>query len=165
MLLRKILSYSKSPSTMAAAAAGAAGSSMAAGLTGREMADMISQPLPLETETQVRLTDTGYFITGKPGLAGRRMSCRANMKGNIVSNDITFTPGPEGHFVYTGYRPNSVSIRVLSGAAGGASLGGREDERDSEDSGEDSSDGFDSDDSSAPPPLPQQEHRSFPSAY
>lgn len=97
----------------------ASGKSSASNLTGPEAAAMFSaRPAPLVHRFAFNLTDDGFFITGPADATGTSLTYECVVSGRTISNDIVFTPGPEGHFIFTGKRPSSVRVQTTGGAAG-----------------------------------------------
>lgn len=88
-------------------------------MTGPEAAAMFSaRPSPLGHRFAFDLTDDGFFITGPAEAAGSSLSYECVVGDRTIANDIFFTPGPEGHFIFTGKRPSSVRVQTTGGAAG-----------------------------------------------
>lgn len=90
-------------------------------LTGPEAAAMMAaRPDALAAGYRFGFTlkDDGFFITGPPDAAGQRLRYECTTNGRTIADDLVFTPGPEGHYVFTGRRPSSVSVQTLGGAAG-----------------------------------------------
>lgn len=170
-VVKKLLDFFSGASRAVSSAAGAAAAmaatatrSSSTGLTGPELADALSQPMSLDTRYRVRPADNGFFITGESSIFGRRLRYHATAAGRAYTDDITFSPGPEGHFIFTGSRPESVTVRVLDGGSTTSETVDegshdpyrrRADGRSEDDSG---ADAWDDDDTSS-------SHRSHPPAY
>lgn len=170
-VVKKLLGFFSGASRVVSSAAGAAAAmtaaasrSSSAGLTGPELADALSQPMSLDTRYRVRPADSGFFITGESSILGRRLRYHATAAGRVYTDDITFHPGPEGHFIFTGSRPESVTVRVLDGGSTTSETleegdrdrhHRRENNRSDEDAGAESWDDSDS----------RSTHRSHPPAY
>lgn len=92
------------------------------GLTGPEAAALLStRPAPLAHRFGFNLADDGFFITGPDDAAGSHLRYECNVAGREIADDLVFTPGPEGHFIFTGKRPSSVRVQTTGGAAGTSS--------------------------------------------
>ncbi|MGV3662983.1 MAG: formylglycine-generating enzyme family protein [Prosthecobacter sp.] len=88
-------------------------------MTGAEAATMFSaKGTPLGHRFAFNLTDDGFFITGHEDAVGTRLKYECVVGGRMIADDIVFTPGPEGHFVFTGKRPSSVRVQTTGGTAG-----------------------------------------------
>jgi len=97
-----------------------------------------------------RVVEDGFWIRSNMLSPGSLVSCRYTTEGRPQEMNVRYEPGAEGHFIYTGSRPSSVSVVVAPG--GGPTDITRE-----------------------PPPLFQQppddedndnrRHRGFPRAY
>lgn len=98
------------------------GSALATGLgtlTGMQAADMLTQPAqPLSHRFGFNLTDDGFYISGPDEASGTLLHYECLVGDRTLADDVTFTPGPQGHFVFTGKRPSRVSIQTTGGAAG-----------------------------------------------
>ena len=66
-------------------------------------------------ELTTRIVDDGFWINGPTSAAGSTVSYHYVVKGVTQNDQVVFAPGPQGHFIFTGSRPQSVSIRT-SGA-------------------------------------------------
>lgn len=88
-------------------------------MTGPEAAALFSaKPSPSGHRFTFNLTDDGFFITGPAEATGTSLSYECVVGDRDIANDIIFTPGPEGHFIFTGKRPTSVRVQTTGGAAG-----------------------------------------------
>ena len=58
-----------------------------------------------------RITPDGFWITGPRSLTGRQVQYICTVDGNEVRDSVVFTPGPEGHFVFTGGKPVMLALR------------------------------------------------------
>ena len=70
-----------------------------------------AQPVQIGVGTPmyVRTMDDGFWITGDwPVGTPLRLSYLAN--GAPMTHDLIYRPGPDGHFFYTGMRPDSVMV-------------------------------------------------------
>jgi formylglycine-generating enzyme required for sulfatase activity len=72
---------------------------------------MPGQPL------RVRMVDDGFWITGDGVSVGTPISCRYEMGGQSQQTDVRYQGGSQGQFVFTGGRPDNVSVSVNSGAS------------------------------------------------
>lgn len=77
-----------------------------------------SQPPPLSQRFNFNLTDSGFFIIGPEEAVGTQVQYTADLGDQVMTDDILFSPGPEGHFIFTGTRPKGVTVRTLGGMAG-----------------------------------------------
>lgn len=95
------------------------GPATASDMTGPEAAAMFSaRPSPSGHRFVFNLTDDGFFITGPAEAAGTSLAYECVVGDRTISNEIFFTPGPDGHFIFTGKRPSSVRVETSGGAAG-----------------------------------------------
>jgi hypothetical protein len=64
---------------------------------------------PARAAPTVRIVDDGFWIRSDwpPGSA---LSLKYLIGGMPMSQHITYQPGPEGHYVFTGQRPDSVTV-------------------------------------------------------
>jgi formylglycine-generating enzyme required for sulfatase activity len=74
---------------------------------------------PLRT----RIVDDGFFIDGEVP-RGTVVSCRYVVNGTLQTSEVTIDGTPGGQFVYTGSRPENVSIVVEPGGGPSSGLGG-----------------------------------------
>lgn len=92
------------------------------GLTGPEAAALLSaRPAAMAHRFGFNLTDDGFFITGPEEAVGSHLRYECTVAGRDIADDLVFTPGPEGHFIFTGKRPASVRVQTTGGAAGTSS--------------------------------------------
>lgn len=73
----------------------------------------------------VRLGEDGFWIVGAGVSAGTPVACRYSVNGNPQSQSVRFEPGPQGHFVFTGSRPENVSVSAGLGGAPGTTTSRR----------------------------------------
>ena len=66
---------------------------------------------PLST----RIVDDGFWIQSSDLWPGALVTCRYDIDAGPQELNIRFEPGAEGHFVYTGSRPRSVSVVAAPG--------------------------------------------------
>lgn len=85
----------------------------ATGLTGQQMAEALSRQSQLGGSFRVQVQDSGFFILGAPGQQGELLRYTAAVGGQTLSDEISFMPGPEGHFIFTGTRPASVTVQTV----------------------------------------------------
>jgi formylglycine-generating enzyme required for sulfatase activity len=62
-----------------------------------------------------RIVDDGFWIQSSELPTGALVTCRYTTEGGTQEINLRFEPGAEGHFVYTGSRPHSVSVVVAPG--------------------------------------------------
>jgi hypothetical protein len=73
------------------------------------------------TAPRSRIVDDGFWIEGGSVPAGTPIKCRYVAGGVTKETDLTYEARPGGQFIYTGQRPSSVSVIVMTaGAAMGA---------------------------------------------
>ena len=65
-----------------------------------------------------RVGPDGFWITGPPALNGQPLYYTCMVNGERHEERVLFTPGPEGHFIFTGSRPTTVAVRSDGGDAG-----------------------------------------------
>ena len=119
-------------------------------LTPREAAEQFgSQPPPIAQRFAFQLTDSGFYINGPEAAVGSQIQYTADLGNRVLSDDIVFSPGPDGQFIFTGVRPKSVRVQTTGGQLG--TTGGLS-----------SSSSFDDDHSSR---FSSSSSSSFPSAY
>lgn len=95
------------------------GTTAMSNLTGPEAAAVFSaRPSPLGHRFAFNLTDDGFFITAPDAAAGTPLKYECVVGGRMIADDIVFTPGPEGHFIFTGKKPSSLRVQTTGGAAG-----------------------------------------------
>ena len=88
-------------------------------LTPREAADLFAaQPPPLAQRFVFQLTDSGFYINGPEAAVGSHIQYTADLGDRVLSDDIVFSPGPEGQFIFTGVRPKSVRVQTTGGELG-----------------------------------------------
>ena len=122
----------------------------ASNLTPREAAEQFgSQPPPIAQRFAFQLTDSGFYINGPESAVGSQIQYTADLGNRVLSDDIVFSPGPDGQFIFTGVRPKSVRVQTMGGQLG--TTGGFT-----------SSSSFDDDDHSR---RFSSSRSSFPSAY
>lgn len=94
----------------------------AAGLTGPEAAALLSaRPGAPAHRFGFNLADDGFFITGPEEALGSHLRYECRVAGREIADDLVFTPGPDGHFIFTGKRPSTVRVQTTGGAAGRSS--------------------------------------------
>ncbi|MDP1586161.1 MAG: formylglycine-generating enzyme family protein [Prosthecobacter sp.] len=92
---------------------------ISSGMTGPEAAAMLSsKPSLLGHRFAFNLTDDGFFITGPAEAVGSQLRYECVVAGRMIADEIAFTPGPEGQFIFTGKKPSSVRVQTTGGAAG-----------------------------------------------
>ncbi|QIF00472.1 SUMF1/EgtB/PvdO family nonheme iron enzyme [Roseimicrobium sp. ORNL1] len=90
----------------------------AAGTTAKAMADALSKPSVMRGMPKLRIVDDGFWML-LDVLPNTDIDYLFRPRGGMEARGtISYQPGPEGHFVYTGVRPESV--RVVS--AGGVPM-------------------------------------------
>jgi sulfatase modifying factor 1 len=90
----------------------------AGGTTAKAMADALSQPSVMRGMPKLRIADDGFWML-LDVLPNTNIDYLFRPKGGMEARGtVNYQPGPEGHFVYTGVRPESV--RVVS--AGGVPM-------------------------------------------
>lgn len=113
LILRKLLSF---------LGGGAKPPPMESSLTGPEAAALLStKPSPLTHRFAFNLTDDGFYITGPDEAVGSMLRYECVVNGRMIADEIAFTPGPKGQFIFTGKRPSSVRVQTTGGAAGTSS--------------------------------------------
>jgi len=124
----------------------------ASNLTARQAADAFaSQPPPIAQRFAFRMSDSGFYINGPAEAVGSLIHYTADLGDRVLSDEIAFTPGPDGQFIFTGVRPKSVSVRTTGGQLG--TTGGMV------------SSSIDDDDDHRSRFSSSSSRRSFPSAY
>ncbi len=89
------------------------------GMTPSQAADFFTaKPAPLGRGFTCRVTDSGFYILGPDDAAGAEVQYTAQVDGRVIMDNVLFSPGPEGQFIFTGSRPKSVSLRTTGGMAG-----------------------------------------------
>jgi sulfatase modifying factor 1 len=92
---------------------------IASGMTGPEAAAMLSsKPSPLGHRFAFTLTDDGFYITGPAEAVGSMLRYECVVSGRMIADEVAFTPGPQGQFIFTGKKPSSVRVQTTGGAAG-----------------------------------------------
>ena len=92
---------------------------IASGLTGPEAAAMLSSKPSLPGHRfAFNLTDDGFYITGPAEAVGSQLRYECVVAGRMIADEIAFTPGPEGQFIFTGKKPSSIRVQTTGGAAG-----------------------------------------------
>jgi len=66
-----------------------------------------------------RVGPDGFWITGPASLSGQPLNYTCMVNGERHEERVLFTPGPEGHFIFTGSRPTTVAVRSDAGAGSG----------------------------------------------
>lgn len=98
---------------------GRTSSSSVRDLTGPQAAAMLSsKPSPLTHRFAFNLTDDGFYITGPAEAVGSMLRYESVVNGRMIADEIAFTPGPKGQFIFTGKRPSIVRVQTTGGAAG-----------------------------------------------
>lgn len=110
MVLRKVLSFFGGAARPTAISPDMTGSQAAALLS--------SMPPPLTHRFAFNLTDDGFFITGPAEAVGSMLHYECVVGGRTIADEIAFTPGPQGQFIFTGQRPTSLRVQTTGGAAG-----------------------------------------------
>ncbi|MCB1208559.1 MAG: SUMF1/EgtB/PvdO family nonheme iron enzyme [Verrucomicrobiales bacterium] len=88
-------------------------------MSGQEAAARFaSSPPPLAQRFAFQMTDSGFYITGPAAAVGSRIQYSAKVGDRVLTDDITFSPGPQGQFIFTGARPSSVSVQTMGGVIG-----------------------------------------------
>ncbi|MBL9129656.1 MAG: formylglycine-generating enzyme family protein [Verrucomicrobiaceae bacterium] len=88
-------------------------------LTPRGAADFLGAGAqPIAQRFAFRMSDSGFYITGPQEAVGTQIQYTADLGERVLTDDILFTPGPEGQFIFTGARPKSVSVRTTGGQLG-----------------------------------------------
>jgi formylglycine-generating enzyme required for sulfatase activity len=88
------------------------------GTTAKAMADALSKPSVMRGMPKLRIVDDGFWML-LDVLPNTDIDYLFRPKGGMEARgSVNYQPGPEGHFVYTGTRPESV--RVVS--AGGVPM-------------------------------------------
>lgn len=110
MIVRKVLSFFGGAARPTA---------IASGLTGPEAAAMLSsKPSPIGHRFTFKLTDDGFYINGPAEAVGSQLRYECVVAGRMIADEIAFTPGPQGQFIFTGKKPTSVRVQTTGGAAG-----------------------------------------------
>ncbi|HBJ86487.1 MAG TPA: hypothetical protein DDZ88_22060 [Verrucomicrobiales bacterium] len=92
---------------------------ISSGMTGPEAAAMLSsKPSFLGHRFAFNLTDDGFYVTGPAEAVGSQLRYECVVAGRMIADEITFTPGPDGQFIFTGKKPSSVRVQTTGGAAG-----------------------------------------------
>lgn len=93
--------------------------SVSSGMTGPQTAAMLSSKPSAHTHRfAFNLTDDGFFITGPDEAVGSLLRYECVVAGRMIADEVAFTPGPKGQFIFTGKRPSSVRVQATGGAAG-----------------------------------------------
>lgn len=88
-------------------------------LTPRGAAELLGAGArPIAQRFAFRLTDSGFYINGPQEAVGSVIEYTADLGERVLTDEIAFTPGPEGQFIFTGARPKSVSVRSTGGQLG-----------------------------------------------
>lgn len=71
---------------------------------------------------RVRIQNDGFWIEGPPGSVGEMVSYRCEVGGTVREETVSYTPGPQGQFIFTGDQPTNVSLseRDLGWLEGGS---------------------------------------------
>jgi hypothetical protein len=69
-----------------------------------------------------RVQNDGFWIVGPPGSVGEMVTYRCLIGDTVREEMVSYTPGPEGQFIFTGEMPSEVAIaeRDLSWLQGGS---------------------------------------------
>jgi hypothetical protein len=59
-----------------------------------------------------RIGDDGFWITGVNVPPGTPLHCRYVANGAEQDIQVTYEPGPDGQFIYTGQRPSNVTVLI-----------------------------------------------------
>ncbi|MFN0077836.1 MAG: formylglycine-generating enzyme family protein [Prosthecobacter sp.] len=109
IIVRKVLSFFSGA---------AKPSAISSGMTGPEAAARLSaKPSPLGHRFAFNLTDDGFYITGPAEAVGSQLRYECVVAGRMIADEIAFTPGPQGQFIFTGKKPSSVRVQATGGAA------------------------------------------------
>ena len=74
---------------------------------------------------QVRMTEDGFWLRADAA-AGTPLDLTYRLADGVEqSSRLTYQPGPDGHFVFTGRRPLSVSIVPVVAAAAASAMASR----------------------------------------
>lgn len=65
---------------------------------------------------RARLDADGFWILGSPGDEGRTIAYHYIVNGTSHQGQVIFHPGPNGHFIFTGGRPQSVTLQTTDAA-------------------------------------------------
>ena len=85
-------------------------------------------PLPSRLSGQplsVRVAEDGFWIMGAGVSAGTQIACRYIVDGNTMTKAVSFEPGPNGQFIFTGSRPSNVSVSMSAGGTFGSTTSRR----------------------------------------
>ena len=89
------------------------------GMTGTQAAAMLSStPPPLAHRFAFNMTNDGFYITGPAEAVGSMLRYECMVAGRTIADEIAFTPGPQGQFIFTGQKPTSLRVQTTGGAAG-----------------------------------------------
>ncbi|MBK8095307.1 MAG: SUMF1/EgtB/PvdO family nonheme iron enzyme [Verrucomicrobiaceae bacterium] len=81
-----------------------------------EVADHFGNgPPPLPQRFSFRMADSGFYIIGPAEAVGDVIEYTADIGSRVIVDQVTFTPGPEGQFIFTGERPHSVRVQTTGG--------------------------------------------------
>ena len=71
---------------------------------------------------RARIQNDGFWIEGPPGSVGEMISYRCEIGDKVREETVSYTPGPQGQFIFTGDQPSNVSLseRDLSWLEGGS---------------------------------------------
>ncbi len=69
-------------------------------------------PSPAPGGVRTRIAADGFFIQASVA-AGTRIAYRAEANGRVMEDTISYQPGPEGQFIYTGAAPTSVTAAIV----------------------------------------------------
>lgn len=103
---------------------------------------------------RVRPGKDGFWLVAPEHLRGHTLRYRVSGPGGAESAAVELEPSPAGQFVYTGYRPASVSVEQVLLAGGAAALAWNARRRDE-----------DEDENAASLAAAPAEFRRYPSAY
>lgn len=70
---------------------------------------------------RARIQNDGFWIEGPPGSVGEMVSYRCEVGDTLREETVSYTPGPQGQFIFTGEQPSNVTLseRDLSWLQGG----------------------------------------------
>jgi formylglycine-generating enzyme len=108
VVLKKLSSSSSSASTT--------------GLRGADLASALSGSAPgskaYRKGLTARLGIDGFWIEGPVEAAGQVIRYQYVVSGQTFANEVIYSPGPDGQFVFTGGTPTSASVMISGGATG-----------------------------------------------
>jgi hypothetical protein len=68
---------------------------------------------PAGRPVYTRIVEDGFWIEGDAIARGATLLCKYVAEGKTVEDQVSFEPGPDGHFVFTGAKPTHVSVVYL----------------------------------------------------